>query len=288
MTLRPGRVGVIGGLALRALPGLAVSEEVRLDTPWGEPSDLFRVGTLSDVPVALLVRHGPGHRIPPQALNHRANVWGFKKLGCDALLSVSDGESLQERCRPGDLLVPDQFLDLSGAGRGSFFDEAGVAHVSMARPFCPELAAVLSAAGRGAGAEVHPAGTILSAGGPQHATRAESLLYRSWGADASVRAAAAEAKLCREAEICYATAVLVNAFDSWSEAEAPSPASEIALLKKNARTAMDLLAEAVKRVDASRSCRCRSALAGALVTLPADVPAPVRERLALLTEKYWK
>jgi 5'-methylthioadenosine phosphorylase len=285
---RAGRIGVIGGLGLRALAGIAEVEEIRLETPWGEPSDAYVVGQLSGVPVALLARHGPGHRIPPQSLNHRANVWGFRRLGCDALLATADGASMKEALRPADVLVPDQFVDAGGPHGRSFFDEGAVALVSMAEPFCPELAAAMAAGARGAGARAHAAGTFLSVDGPQRSTRAESSLYRSWGVDVVGRGVAAEAKLCREAEICYAAAVLVNGFDSWRDGEAIPVEEGIAVLKKNARTVSELLPDAVRRVEASRGCACRRALGGALVTLASDVPAPVREKLALLTERYWK
>jgi 5'-methylthioadenosine phosphorylase len=285
---RAGRVGVIGGLRLRSLPGLAVVEEMRLTTPWGEPSDAFAVGELSGIPVAILVRQGPGHRIPPQAVNHRANVWGFKKLGCDALLATTDGASTNEAIGPGGVMVPDQFIDASRAAGPSFFDEGAVALVSMADPFCPELAAAIAWGARGVGATVLPTGTLLAMDGPQRSTRAESALHRSWGADAVGAAAAAEAKLCREAEICYAVAVIMNRFDSWKDDETVPGEEGIALLKNNARTVGELLPDAVRRVDAGRGCVCRGALGGALVTLPEDVPGPSRERLALLTEKYWK
>ena len=283
-----GRVGLIGGLGLRSLAGLSALEEVRLETPWGEPSDGFLVGELAGVPVALLARHGPGHRIPPQSLNHRANVWGFRKLGCDALLATADGASMKEGLRPADLLVPDQFIDLGGSRVQSFFDEGAVAQVSMADPFCPELATAIAAGARGAGATVQAAGTFLSIEGPQRSTRAGSLLHRSWGVDAVGTAVAAEARLCREAEICYAAAVPVNGYDSWKDDEAVSMESVIAVMKKNARTVSELLPDAVRRVEASRGCACRRTLGGALVTLASDVPAPVLEKLALLTEKYWK
>ena len=285
---RAGRVGVIGGLGLRSLSGLAAAREVRLETPWGEPSDAYLVGELSGVPVALLSRHGQGHRIPPQALNHRANVWGFKKLGCDALLAAADGASMKEDLLPADVLVPDQFVDGGGPRGSSFFDEGAVAMVSMAAPFCPELAAAMAASARGAGATVHAAGTFLSVEGAQLSTRAESLLHRGWGVVAVGTAVASEARLCREAEICYAAAVLVNGFDSWKDDEAASVESVIGVMKKNARTVSELLPDAVRRVEASRGCACRRALGGALVTLASDVPAPVREKLALLTERYWK
>jgi 5'-methylthioadenosine phosphorylase len=267
-----------------------VAEEVRLETPWGEPSDAYRVGDLSGVPIAVLLRHGPGHRIPPQALNNRANVWGFKKLGCDALLSTREGGSMKESVRPSDVVIPAQFVDLARSKASSFFDEGAVAEVSMARPFCPHLGALIEMSARGLGGDlgIHPRGTLLSIDGPHSSSRAESILYRSWGVDVIGTTLAAEARLSREAEICYASAVLVTGFDSWRDEEAPAAVEAvIAVLKANARSAVGILSEAARRVDPCRACGCRNALGSALVTLPSDVPPPVRDRLALLTEKYW-
>ncbi len=283
------RVGLIGGSGLYTMAGLSGAEEVRLSTPFGEPSDAFFTGELSGVKVAFLSRHGRVHAIPPSALNYRANVWGFKKLGCDALISASACGSMKESYRPTDIVLADQLVDQTRNRVSTFFSERCVAHVSMAHPFCPHLLDVLESCSREAGARVHRGGTYLAIEGPQFSTKAESFLYRSWGVDVIGMTNATEAKLCREAEICYASLGLVTDYDCWHEEEADVTVEALlAVLKQNAQAANRALASAAGRVDPSRRCPCRDALGTALVTLPADVPAGDREKLALLTERYWK
>jgi len=289
MTGRRGRIGLIGGSGLYDLPGLVTTSEVRLETPFGEPSDAFVVGELSGTPVAFLARHGRKHRLLPSDINFRANVWGFKELGCDALISGSACGSMKEAYRPTDLVLPDQFVDRTHRRVATFFGEGCVAHVSLAHPVCPHLVRTLDQAAREAGARVHTGGVYLGMEGPQFSTKAESLLYRSWGVDVIGMTNVQEAKLCREAEICYATMALVTDYDCWHEEEqAVNVETILAVLRKNAGTANAVLAAAVRRIDAARECACREALRFAVLTRPEDVPEPTRRRLSLLMEKYWR
>jgi len=285
-TLR--RVGLVGGSGLYTLPGLTNTSEVDLATPFGDPSDSYVTGELSGVPVAFLARHGRGHRILPTEINYRANIWGFKTLGCDALISASACGSMKEAYKPTDIVLPDQFVDRTTSRVSSFFGGGCVAHVSLAHPVCPSLLDLLERAGRAEGATVHRGGVYLCMEGPQFSSRAESFLYRSWGIDVIGMTNAQEAKLAREAELCYATVNLVTDYDCWHEAEeAVTVDAVLAVLKQNAEMANRILITAVQAVDAARGCGCRDALRYALLTRPEDVPAETRERLALLVERYW-
>lgn len=280
------RVGLVGGSGLYALPSLVVKEEVRLLTPFGEPSDAFALGEVAGAPVAFLARHGRGHRILPSEVNFRANVWGFRSLGCDVLLSASACGSMREDFRPGDVVLPDQFVDRTHSRRSTFFGEGCVAHVSMAHPVCPRLLDLLEATGREQGARLHRGGTYLCMEGPQFSTRAESLLYRSWGIDVIGMTNATEAKLAREAELCYASMAMVTDYDCWNEEEqAVSVEAVLAVLSQNAATADRLLGAAVPAVDPARDCGCRDALRFAVLTRPDAIPAAARERLSLLLER---
>ncbi len=288
MSASPARVGLIGGSGLYALPGLSTTSEVKLETPFGAPSDAFFVGELAGVPVAFLARHGRKHGLLPSEINYRANVWGLKKLGCDALISASACGSMKESYRPTDLVLPDQFLDRTHRRVATFFGEGCVAHVSLAHPVCPHLVEVLDATAREQGARVHTGGTYLGMEGPQFSTKAESFLYRSWGVDVIGMTNVQEAKLCREAEICYATMALVTDYDCWHEEEqAVTVDTILEVLRANAGTANAVLAAAVPRIEASRRCACREALRFAVLTRREDVPEPTQKRLSLLVEKYW-
>jgi len=289
VTEGPPRVGLIGGSGLYDLPGLATTSEVRIETPFGEPSDSYFVGELGGVPVAFLARHGRKHRLLPSEINFRANVWGFKKLGCDALVSASACGSMKESYRPTDLVLPDQFIDRTRQKGATFFGDGCVAHVSLAHPVCPRLLEVLDRAAREKGARVHTGGTYLGMEGPQFSTKAESFLYRSWGVDVIGMTNVQEAKLCREAEICYATMALVTDYDCWHEEEqAVTVETILEVLKVNAGTANAVLAAAVPQIDVARRCSCREALRFAVLTRREDVPEPARKRLSLLMEKYWR
>jgi 5'-methylthioadenosine phosphorylase len=269
---------------LEAIEGL---REETADTPFGRPSDSYFTGTLDGVPVAFLSRHGRGHRLSPTEINYRANVWGFKALGCDALLSASAVGSLREEHAPRRAVIPDQFIDRTRHRPDTFFGDGLVAHVSFADPVCPTLARALEDAAAAAGLSARRGGTYVCMEGPQFSTRAESLLYRSWGADVIGMTNLTEAKLAREAEICYATLALVTDYDAWREkGEAVSVEAVQAVLGENSAAARRTMREAVARVAADRGCSCRGALAFAILTDRAAIPEETRRRLAPLVGKY--
>jgi 5'-methylthioadenosine phosphorylase len=283
---RTPRIGLVGGSGLYALPGLKVTGEVRLHTPFGAPSDSYFLGDLSSVPVAFLARHGRHHHVLPSEINYRANVWGFRKLGCSWLISASACGSMKEAYRPTDIVLPDQFLDLTKSRVSTFFGDGCVGHVSFSHPVSETLLDALEAAGKAEKAVVHRGGTYVCMEGPQFSTKAESLLYRSWGVDVIGMTNATEAKLCREAGIAYASACLVTDYDCWHEEEDPvSVDAVLSVLKANAATANRVLSAAVRRVDPARPSDCADALAFAILTPPARVPARTRGRLALFTQK---
>jgi 5'-methylthioadenosine phosphorylase len=241
------------------------------------------------VPVAFLARHGRGHRFLPSEVNYRANVWGFRKLGCSYLVSTSACGSMKVEYAPADIVLPDQFLDLTKGRRSTFFGGGCVAHVSFSHPVSAYLVDVLGKAAGETGAMAYRGGTYLCMEGPQFSTLAESKLYRSWGVDVIGMTNATEAKLCREAEIDYATMCLVTDYDCWHEEEAPvSVEAVLAVLKKNAETANGILARALSSLDPERPPDCEGAMRFAVLSDSAKVPAEARERLALLMERYWK
>jgi len=279
-------LGVIGGSGLYELPGLADIERVRVETPFGAPSDEIVLGTLGAVRVAFLPRHGRGHRLLPSELNFRANVHGMKQIGVTSLLSVGAVGSLREEIAPGHLVVPDQFIDRTFDRHATFFGDGVVAHVQFGDPVCKRLAPATATAAERAGATVHRGGTYVCMEGPQFSTRAESNLYRAWGAHVIGMTTLQEAKLAREAELCYAALALSTDYDCWHETEAEVDAASIlAVLHENAeraRRAVGALATALPDGD----CACRHALAGAIVTDRAAIPAATRERLRLIAGKY--
>ncbi|HVO49372.1 MAG TPA: S-methyl-5'-thioadenosine phosphorylase [Thermoanaerobaculia bacterium] len=280
------RIGLIGGSGLYSLPDLRITEERRLNTPFGTPSDTFFLGEISGVPVAFLARHGRHHRLLPSEINYRANVWGFRKLGCSWLISASACGSMKEAYRPTEIVLPDQFLDLTKRRVSTFFGDGCVGHVSFSHPVSETLLDALEAAGKDENAVVHRGGTYVCMEGPQFSTQAESLLYRSWGVDVIGMTNATEAKLCREAGIAYASACLVTDYDCWHEEEGPvSVEAVLSVLKANAATANRVLAAAVRRLDPSRPSDCADALAFAILTPPTRVPVRTRRRLALFTQK---
>jgi 5'-methylthioadenosine phosphorylase len=239
------------------------------------------------VPVAFLSRHGEGHRVSPTEINYRANVWGFKALGCDALLSASAVGSLKEDLPPRHAVIPDQFIDRTRHRPDSFFGDGLVAHVSFAEPVCPALSRTLEEAAAAAGLPARRGGTYVCMEGPQFSTRAESRLYRSWGADVIGMTNLTEAKLAREAEICYATLALVTDWDAWRESEeAVSVETVLAILGENAAAARRTLSEAVSRVAPDRDCACRRALQFGILTDPAAIAPETRRRLEPLVGKY--
>ena len=281
------RVGLLGGSGLYALPGLEEIREESVATPFGAPSDAYVTGRLAGVPVAFLARHGRGHRFAPHEINYRANIFGFKLLGCDALLSASAVGSLREEWAPSHAVIPAQFIDRTRRREDTFFGDGLVAHVSLADPVCPHLADVLERSLREAGARVARGGTYVCMEGPPFSTRSESNLYRSWGADVIGMTNFTEAKLAREAEICYATMALVTDYDCWREGtEAVSVEAVLEVLRGNADTAQRALLSAAGRVEEARACSCREALRYAILTEPGRIPASVRERLRPLVGRY--
>ena len=281
------RIGVIGGSGLYDMDALQDREDVRVTTPFGEPSAPYVVGTLNDRRVAFLARHGHGHRLMPSELNFRANVFGFKTLGVEWILSVSAVGSLQEEYRPLDIVVPDQFLDRTKGRISTFFGGGIVAHVGFAHPFCATLSEIATDAASQAEARVHRGGTYVCMEGPQFSTLAESRLYRSWGMDIIGMTNLQEAKLAREAEICYATLALVTDYDCWHEGHDDVTVEMIiATLTQNAVTAQRVVANAVARLPVERSCECASALGSAIITRPELISLALKREMAPLIGKY--
>ena len=281
------KIGIIGGSGLYSMPGFEAQSEVALDTPWGSPSDPYVTGKLAGKDVAFLARHGRGHRISPSELNFRANIFGFKMLGVERILSLSAVGSLKEEHHPLDFVIPDQFFDRTKARPSTFFGEGLVAHVSFADPVCGELAAIVKAACDGAGVTAKLGGTYLCMEGPAFSTKAESNVYRSFGMDVIGMTNLQEAKLAREAEMCYTTIAMVTDYDCWHpEHDAVTVTDIIANLTKNAGNACKVVATAVARLPEARACKCASALKHALITDPATVPPATRKKLELLVAKY--
>jgi 5'-methylthioadenosine phosphorylase len=281
------RIGVIGGSGFYGMDGLTDVEERLIDTPFGNPSDAIVTGRLAGRDVAFLARHGRGHHTSPTFLNVRANIFALKTLGVDAILSFSAVGSLREHIEPTSFVVPTQIYDHTKGRASSFFGEGLVAHVSFAEPFCPSLRpALLDVAGRDA-ATVHDGGTYICMEGPQFSTKAESELYRTWGMDIIGMTAATEAKLAREAEMCYVTLAAVTDFDCWHPAHDDVTTEMIlANLGANVAAGQRLIVEALRNFPVARDCGCRSALSASLATRPDAIPADVRKRLAPLVGKY--
>jgi len=280
-------VGVIGGSGLYQIEGLEDVREVELATPFGAPSDAYVTGVLGGVRMVFLPRHGRGHRISPSEINFRANIWGLKLLGVTRIISVSAVGSMREDVKPGDFVVIDQFFDRTRHRPDTFFGEGCVAHVMFADPVCGEVRRALLTAGQQMGLPVRDGGTYMNMEGPQFSTRAESRLYRSWGIDVIGMTNLQEAKLAREAEICYATIAMATDYDCWHEThEEVTVEAIIAVMQRNVGNARKLIQSAVPRLAGARGCTCGSALASAIMTAPERIPAPTRARLALLLDKY--
>src|ERR687885_767407 len=266
------KIGIIGGSGLYQMPELKDIEEVSVDTPFGKPSDAFITGTLEGVRVAFLPRHGRGHKLTPTELPFRANIYAMKLLGVERILSASAVGSLQERYEPLHMVIPDQFFDRTRARarESTFFGEGIVAHVTFAHPVCEELCDVLEGACKAADVVSHRGGTYLCMAGPAFSTKAESNVYRGWGMDVIGMTNLQEAKLAREAEICYATLALVTDYDCWHEAhDAVSVETVVEYLNKNVRNAQLIMREAVRQLSGrERSCGCASALKNAIFTPP--------------------
>jgi 5'-methylthioadenosine phosphorylase len=282
-------VGVIGGSGLYQMPGLAHVREVRVVTPFGRPSDVFFRGSLDGTEIIFLPRHGRGHVSLPTEVNFRANIFGMKKLGVDRIISVSAVGSLQEEIAPGHVVIPDQFIDRTTQRPSTFFGKGIVAHVSLADPICPALTEELSRAAREERANVHNRGTYLCMEGPQFSTRAESRLYRTWGADVIGMTNVQEAKLAREAEICFATIALATDYDCWNEAAADVEIEQVlAVLKQNVDLAQRIIRRAATRVPDERACGCGTALKNAIITERRKIPAKTLRDLKPIVGKYLK
>jgi 5'-methylthioadenosine phosphorylase len=280
-------VGIIGGSGLYSMPGFEVQEEVLLDSPWGRPSDEYVIGRLAGKDVAFLSRHGRGHRISPSELNFRANIYGFKQLGVERIISLSAVGSLKQEHPPLKFVIPDQFFDRTRGRVSTFFGEGLVAHISFADPVCPQLSEVVTEACVSAGVDVAQGGTYLCMEGPAFSTKAESNVYRSWDMDVIGMTNLQEAKLAREAEICYITVAMVSDYDCWHDEHAAVTVTDIlANLTHNAANACKVVAASVANMPATRECKCGSALAHAILTDPKTVPETTRRKLELLIGKY--
>jgi 5'-methylthioadenosine phosphorylase len=282
-------IGIIGGSGLYNMPGLKRAREVRVATPFGKPSDAFVLGELEGRRVAFLARHGRGHVLLPSELNFRANLYGMKKLGVVRILAVSAVGSLREELRPLDMVLPTQFVDRTRGRISTFFGAGLVAHVSFADPVCPVLVGVLARSAAAAGVRYHRGGTYVCIEGPAFSTKAESNLYRSWDMDVIGMTNLQEAKLAREAEICFATLAMVTDYDCWHpEHEAVTVDQVIEYLSRNVGNAQQIIAAAVRDMPSDRACKCGGALAHAIMTDRKKIPPRTRKRLALLVGKYLK
>src|SRR6478672_5908830 len=271
------------------MPGLSKIKEVRLRTPFGAPSDAYVCGTLEGRKVAFLARHARGHRILPSELNFRANIHGFKQLGVERIVSVSAVGSLKEEHKPLDFVIPDQFFDRTRHRVDTFFGDGVVAHISMADPVCAEMAGVVERACRQAGVIAKRGGTYVCMEGPQFSTKAESNVYRSWGMDVIGMTNLQEAKLAREAEICYVTVAMVTDYDCWHPHHDSVTVDQIvAVLLKNAENATRVVRETVSSMPKDRACKCGSSLAHAILTDRNKIPPATRQRLKLILDKYLK
>ena len=280
-------VGVIGGSGLYQIEGLQHVRELDVSTPFGKPSDKFIRGLLGETELLFLPRHGRGHRWLPTEINFRANIFGMKKLGVERIISVSAVGSLQEKIAPGHVVIPNQFIDRTTQRPSTFFGKGVVAHVSLADPFCKELSTELANAANAAGATIHQSGTYLCMEGPQFSTRAESHLYRNWGADIIGMTNLQEAKLAREAEICFATLALATDYDCWNESAGDVEIDHVlAVLQQNVDLAKRTIREAIKNISDARTCGCACALKTAIITEKSKIPKKVRRDLRPIIGKY--
>jgi 5'-methylthioadenosine phosphorylase len=287
--MEPVKIGVMGGSGLYDIETLTDIQRVKLDTPFGDPSDEYILGTLAGVRVVFLPRHGRGHRISPSELNFRANIYGFKTLGVEQIISVTAVGSLKEHIHPLHVVIPDQFFDRTRGRVGTFFGNGLVAHISFADPICPTLSELVSETAIECGATVHRGGTYLCMEGPAFSTRAESNVYRQWGMDIIGMTNLQEAKLAREAEICYATMAMVTDYDCWHEEEEDVTVEAIIQnLMKNAELAKRIIQAVVPKIRGERNCICANALQYALITDRKTIPEETKRKLDLLVGKYLK
>lgn len=281
------QIGIIGGSGLYNMEGLSNVSTVTVDTPFGHPSDEYVIGSLGDVRVAFLPRHGQGHRLTPSEVNYRANIYGFKQLGASHIISVTAVGSLREDIQPLDIVIPDQFFDRTRGRKSTFFGDGLVAHIAFAQPICPELACLLHATAVATGVTTHKDGTLICMEGPAFSTRAESNLYRQWGMDIIGMTSLQEAKLSREAEMCYAALALVTDYDCWHEDESEVNVETVLQnLNKNISHAKKILQTIVPKIAQKRDCLCATALENAIMTDPKAIPKKTREKLEILINKY--
>ena len=279
-------VGVIGGSGLYDIEGLTSTRSIRVRTPFGTPSDAITVGSLEGIRVAFLSRHGRGHLLNPSGINYRANIFALKSLGVSHVISISAVGSMKESIHPGDVVVPDQFIDLTKRRVSTFFDDGVVAHVAFDEPVCAELTQVLLSAGEKVGANLHRSGTYLCMEGPQFSTKAESRLYRQWGVDVIGMTNMPEAKLAREAELCYATLALVTDYDCWHETEeAVTVEAVLGTLHRNVALAKQILHSTMPSFADPIDCPCHRALDNAILTAPNRIPTAVRKKFAVLIDR---
>jgi 5'-methylthioadenosine phosphorylase len=282
-------IGVIGGSGLYEMEGLTQINPVKMMTPFGKPSDDYLIGTLHGKRVAFLPRHGRGHRIFPMDINFRANIYGMKKLGVERIISVSAVGSMKEEIKPGDIVIPDQFYDHTKHRRSTFFGNGIVAHVGMADPVCADLGTILGDAGVKVGATVHRGGTYICMEGPQFSTRAESLVYRTWNVYVKGMTNATEAKLAREAEICYSSIALATDYDCWHHSEeAVTVEAVLEVMKHNIETSKAMIREAVRMLSGLRTCGCGEALRNTIMTPEKLIPAKTKRDLLPIIGKYLK
>ncbi len=280
-------LGIIGGSGLYQMSDVQGGEWITVETPFGAPSDEYFVGQLNGVRVVFLPRHGRGHRLLPSELNFRANIYGMKKLGVERIIAVSAVGSLKKEIVPGHIVLPDQFIDRTRGRISTFFGRGIVAHVSFADPMCSEMIRLLGDAGREVGATLHVGGTYICMEGPQFSTRAESFLYRSWGADIIGMTNLQEAKLAREAEICFATVALATDYDCWNTEHGDVVIEdELRILTQNVATAQRIIVHTIPRLPTTRACPCAHALKDAIITDRALIPAAVKQELGILVGKY--
>ena len=281
------KIGVIGGSGLYEIEGMTDVEEIKVKTPFGDPSDAIILGNLEGDKIAFLPRHGKGHRISPTELPARANIYAMKSLGVERIISIAAVGSLKEKIKPLDLVIPDQIIDRTRNRVNTFFNGGIVAHVAFAEPFCPILSNVLFEAARGTGVKIHKRGTYLAMEGPQFSTKAESQLYHSWGASIIGMTLLPEAKLAREAEICYASLAFVTDYDCWHDVhESVSVDMILANLQKNVETAKKILRQVITILPQTRDCTCATALQNAIATSSSLIPGKVKKDLALIIGKY--
>lgn len=280
-------VGVMGGSGLYEMEGLEEVQTISLTTPFGQPSDSFIVGRLEGMKVAFLPRHGKGHRIPPSSLNFRANIYGMKMLGVQWIIGVSAVGSMKESIHPGEMVIPDQFIDRTSRRINTFFNEDIVCHIGFADPVCPVLSQILVQAGKEVGATVHHGGTYLCIEGPQFSTRAESKLYRTWGVDIIGMTNLPEARLAREAEMCYSTIAFATDYDCWHEEAGDVTIGEILrILAQSTKTAQRAIRYALRHLPGARECLCANALKYALITAKKHIPEKTKKDLELIIGKY--